>query len=314
VCGTILISIHPSPTKEKMNQEMNSFEQVWDYVKGLEQRIQLLERANEEKTALLAKLLPIRNAFDVETEEMCLILKQLLAKLQHPQVLEACQEECNQVQAEGQGEDETTRAKLQCANKYVAQVQESFFELHQVEEGVEYLKHPHTEDDVEEWISKLQQAEERIVVVSALGQSVYDRNQEEEANMKQVESELQVVLKGGDAQAKKQLIRSIQLEANQVFTQKLNKASSQVEMMKIFETLNKEERLSMMRAEVLQRLMGAGHSHSHNGEACHGHGEGGRLYLSCAYTNAFKSSETSSPSTRTWTFSWWTSLSWTWGR
>lgn len=250
------------------------------YIKSLEQRVAELELASKEKDLILSQFKTgatttetLLDANKVPVEKMSELLTQLNAKVSHPAVLERAKEIANGITG-GEDEDDVVRNKLRAVNEYVISQQREFFESHNVDGGFEFLHTHHVpHESLKQHIDEFREIEERVVVIAALGQTVYDRNRNEEAEIAAIQEQIEAIWDGGDVSAKQALVAEIRTAANKVFQTKLNQATSQRDMMRIYETLDKEERTAMMRAEVLQRIIGAQqHGHSHGGEPCHGHG------------------------------------------
>lgn len=253
------------------------------FIQSLEARVKDLELAAQAKDAEIARLsgagAKTRAAAEVSSAEMVSLLTGLNAEFARPEVQQEAKRIAAAVAPTEEGEDEQVRNKLRAVNDYVIGLQRAFFLQHgQVDDGFELLHSHHHEfpEELEELVEEFRENEERVVVVAALGQDIYDRNQREESEILVVQEEIEKVWDSGDMGAKQEMVQSIRAKAQVVFTTQLNKAKSQAEMMRIYETLNAEDRHTMMRAEVLQRVMGARqqqHGHSHGGEPCHGHGE-----------------------------------------
>ncbi|KAH9255055.1 hypothetical protein BASA81_006814 [Batrachochytrium salamandrivorans] len=262
---------------------MDHFAEAVKYIQSLEARVKDLELAAQAKDAEIARLsgtgVKTRAAAEVPSAELASLLTKLNAEFSRPEVQQEAKRIAAEVAPTEEGEDEQVRNKLRAVNEYVIGLQRDFFLQHgQVEDGFELLHSHHHEfpEELEELVEEFRENEERVVVVAALGQEIYDRNQREESEILAIQEEIETIWDTGDMDAKQELVTSIRAKAQVVFTNQLNKAKSQAEMMRIYETLNAEDRHTMMRAEVLQRVIGARqqqHGHSHGGQPCHGHGE-----------------------------------------
>jgi hypothetical protein len=127
---------------------------------------------------------------------------------------------------------------------------------------------------LEEAFKAYAEVEERNVLVAALGEEKYRRQQQDKADLDAAMMEVQIALTSPDPNVRTKFLKDAQQRAQIVFQSKLQGARSTSEMDEILGSLSADERMAVFRMQAISQTlgMGGGGGHSHNGQPCHGHG------------------------------------------
>jgi hypothetical protein len=132
-------------------------------------------------------------------------------------------------------------------------------------------------DRLERAIETYRDAEERLIMIAALGKAVYEQRMRDRDEMLVVRNELAEELSAASPQQGQALTEKIKAEAAEVFSSRLAGITSRQAFDDAVEALSQTDKKKMMRMKVLQALVGGAgaHGHSHDGVRC-GRQAGGR--------------------------------------
>jgi len=263
-----------------------------EYVIELEKRVAQLEAEAREKDAQLAKLMGgSAEPLDVEPLEATPanfknVFEEISIALSKDAVLDAAKAAADlatstappQIQA---NKDNMVRYRVNAADKAVSGFVDKIWEEHgwtgaDAMSKANELMHAgddETTQGLQEAVQAFTEIEERNVLVAAMGEDQYMRQQQDKAEMKQAMADCQTALTTGDDASRQRFVMETQTLAQQVVKNKLSNIRSPAEMDEIFGSLTPPERQAVFRAQALSQMLGMrGGGHSHNGVPCHGHG------------------------------------------
>ena len=273
------------------------------YILTLEKRVAELEKQSKEKDEILKALQPaealpelsmareVSDRYTVTDELSASTLLKIFEKLNHVLSQDALLEKAKVAADEAQqasdlfDESEVHRVRFSAIEKVVQQHENEVWVSYgispqkaaQVLSSDDYGLSEEVPQDIEmsleEAMITFNEIKSRLVIVAAIGQAAYERNQREEAEMHAVTHEIQEKLSLSDVNARQAYLEKVRKDANEIFKNKLSAAKDPKQMDTIFESLPSEERMTIMKAQAIQQLMGVGsHGHSHDGVPCGGHG------------------------------------------
>jgi hypothetical protein len=262
-----------------------------EHIEHLEKRVKQLEEESLQKDEILRKLLAGESGPSepiLPTAELFIeILDDVSEALSSDDMLNKAKSAvaATEQALEGVSKDEGVRFKIRAADNVVRDEVSKIWSAKglDADEGVEQAKSmlsdlslsEETRDRLEEALLSLNEVEERVVVIAAMGQDEYQRQQQDMADMTAAGREVQQTLMSTtDTASRNAYVMKVNNDAKAIMATKLAGAKSRAQMDELFGSLTPEERLTVFKAQALSQMLGigGGGSHSHNGQPCHGHG------------------------------------------
>jgi len=245
----------------------------------LEARVTELERESAEKESIIKqlKLMSVNDTADSDgtlaslnpAERLIRIVEQLNNVLCESSSLSDTKkavEEVATMYADSEPDD-VISLKINTAEKFVAQLRDKVWAQHGYDsEGgmraAEFTLGDQTvakdiRDQLQMTMNSLYSNDERLIIVAALGEDVYNREQQDKKDSLAAKTEVQATLDTiKDDASREEYVSSLKKAAQVVCTTKLVGAESSKELDDRRAGLNREERMTLFRAQAVLQILG----------------------------------------------------------